>query len=132
MIKVTVGLRRRPDLTREQFQRYWYETHPHAAGPDMAGIQAMGATRYVQQHAVDEAYDARLGRARGGEDDFDGLAELWFDSIEAFEEAAGSEGGRAAARAFLADEQNFVDWSRTMIMVSEEKERYRAGDGPVG
>jgi uncharacterized protein (TIGR02118 family) len=126
MIKVMVGLRRRPELTREQFQQYWYDEHPDAAGADMAGIEAMGALRYVQMHALDEEYNARLAKARGGEDDFDGFAELWFDSLEDFEQAAGSEGGRAATRAFLEDEKNFVDWSRTMIMVATEKERFRS------
>ena len=95
MIKVMVGLRRRPELTREQFRQYWHDEHPHAAGADMAGIEAMGALRYVQMHAVDDEYNARLGRARGGEDDFDGFAELWFDTLEDFVQAAGSEGGRS-------------------------------------
>jgi uncharacterized protein (TIGR02118 family) len=126
MIKVMVGLRRRPDLTREEFQSYWYDKHPEAAGPDLEGIKAMGALRYVQVHAIDELYNQRLGKARGGEEDFDGFAELWFESLDAFEEGARSDAGRAAAKAFLADEKNFVDWSRTMIMVADEKERFRA------
>ena len=128
MIKLMVGLRRKPNLTREEFQRYWNEQHPDAGGPEMAGIKAMGARRYVQVHALDQDYNARLSRSRGGEDDFDGFAELWFDSLEAFEAAAGSTEGRAAAKAFLADEANFVDWPRTMIMLSEEKEMYRTDD----
>jgi uncharacterized protein (TIGR02118 family) len=126
MIKLMVGLRRRSDLTREQFQSYWYDRHPDAAGPDMAGIRAMGALRYVQVHAIDEDYNRRLGVARGGESDFDGFAELWFESLEAFESGGRSDAGRAAAMAFLDDEKNFVDWSRTMIMVAEEKERFRS------
>lgn len=131
MIKVMVGLRRRGDLTREEFQRYWYDKHPDAAGPDMAGIKAMGAVRYVQMHALAESYNQRLGTARGGEDDFDGFAELWFESLDAFEEGARGDAGRAAAKAFLEDEKNFVDWPRTMIMVAEEKERLRT-DGYDG
>ncbi|MFT7649240.1 MAG: hypothetical protein ACI8Y4_004001 [Candidatus Poriferisodalaceae bacterium] len=126
MIKLMVGLRRRPDLTREEFQTYWYDTHPDAAGPALEGIKAMGALRYVQIHAIDETYNQRLGTARGGEDDFDGFAELWFESLDAFEEGARSDAGRAAAKVFLEDEKNFVDWSRTVIMVAEEKERFRA------
>ncbi len=126
MIKVMVGLRRRSDLTREQFQRYWFDQHPHAAGDDFAGIKAMRALRYVQMHAVHETINARLARARQSEPDFDGFAELWFEDLDTFLSAAGSDDARVAARAYLEDERNFVDWSRTMVMVAEEHERYRS------
>ena len=49
------------------------------------------------------------------------MAELWFDSEEAMRRVFGAEGGRAAGRALLEDEREFIDWSRSPIWIGEEK-----------
>ena len=77
MIKLVFVLRRRPELSREEFQRYWRSEH----GPLVAErAAAIGARRYVQAHTLDTPLDAALHEHRRGEP-YDGVAELWWDSL---------------------------------------------------
>ncbi|MGH7417889.1 MAG: EthD domain-containing protein, partial [Candidatus Rokuibacteriota bacterium] len=47
MIKLVFCLRRLPNLSREEFQRYWLDTH----GPLVRQLApALGVKRYVQVH----------------------------------------------------------------------------------
>lgn len=83
MFKVLVWARRREDLTPEAFREYWLRTHAPLVKASYEGLR-----RYVVHPA--------MGAPRG-EPLFDGIAELVFDSRDAFVAAARSEGGRAAA-----------------------------------
>ena len=97
--KLCYCLRRKPGLSREQFARYWHDVH----GP--IGRQIPGLRRLVQVHAVRD----------GG---FDGVAELWFDDLDALDAARGSpEWARSTA-----DEANFVDASGSVVTVGVERE----------
>ena len=116
MIKLVFVLRRRPELSREEFQRYWREEH----GPLVAArAAAIGAERYVQAHTLDTRLDAALHEHRHGEP-YDGVAELWWESLDALAAAFGSEDGRRAAGELLADEATFIDLERSAIWIAEE------------
>jgi uncharacterized protein (TIGR02118 family) len=91
MLKNFEFVTRRPDLTKEQFRRYWREHH----GPLATGIDAMG--RYVQSHAVDAEY-------AGGEPAWEGSAITWFDDLGAMR-ASGTSAEYTATR---DDEENFL------------------------
>ncbi|MDY7105968.1 MAG: EthD domain-containing protein [Actinomycetota bacterium] len=119
-VKLTFCLRRRPDLSLEEFQRYWLETH----GPLVRErAVAMGVRRYVQAHTLDlpGLHDAYRRRNDGCPEPFDGVAELWFDDLSAL---GGGEGAKQAAAELLADERNFIDLSRSPMWMSEEHELY--------
>lgn len=119
MIKITFTLRRLPTMTREEFQRYWLETHAplvRSHGP------ALGLRRYVQSHALPDELSAELGSPRGAPEPFDGVAELWFDDLEALAAAASSPEGQRVALALIEDERRFIDHSRSPIFLSEEHE----------
>jgi hypothetical protein len=53
MVKVISAAARRPGLSLEQFSRHYFEDH----GP--LGARVPGVRRYVQNHAVPEAYSFR-------------------------------------------------------------------------
>ena len=77
MIKLSFCLRRLPHLTREEFQRYWRETHAPLVRRHAAALRIH---RYVQTHALlGEAADS-LRASRGGPPGYDGVAELWWES----------------------------------------------------
>ena len=118
MVKLSCCMRRLPHMTREEFQRYWREEHPRAAGRDAARV--LGIRRYVQLHALPEDVNRELRELRDGEEAFDGVAEIWLDDAGAYERYWKSEDGRKAVQAFLDDESNFVDWSRTVFFLAEE------------
>ena len=118
MIKLVYCLRRRPELSRDEFQRYWRQTH----GPlvrERAG--ALGIKRYVQVHTLDSPLNEALRASRGSAGEpFDGVAELWWDRAESLAAATATEEGRRAAQELLADEGRFIDVERSVIFVAEE------------
>ena len=79
MIKFVMCLRRRSDLTREQFQDYWKNNH----GPFfMKNADVMRAKKYVQSLTVDTPLNDGLRTSRGMLPEYDGVAEVWFESEE--------------------------------------------------
>lgn len=118
MIKLTYCLRRRPDLGREEFLRYWREEHAARVRPRM---KALGMRRYAQQRALDGRLAEAIARSRGGPEPFDGVAEIWFDDAESLARHGGSEAGKAAARELLEDERRFIDLENSVIFLVEEQ-----------
>src|SRR4051794_2926941 len=110
MVKLLFCLRRRPELSREEFQRYWRDHHAGLVG-DRADSLLM--RRYVQAHTLDGDAGEALRASRGGPEPFDGVAELWWDSVESLAEASSTPEGRAAGRALLEDEREFIDLARS-------------------
>jgi uncharacterized protein (TIGR02118 family) len=117
MLKLTFCLRRLPHLSREEFQRYWLEKH----GPLVRSFApALHIRRYVQMHTTATPYNAALQQSRGGPDEYDGVAELWWDSLEDLAAAVATEAGRSAGLALLEDERTFIDLARSPLFVGEE------------
>jgi uncharacterized protein (TIGR02118 family) len=85
MVKLIAIARRHPSLSVEEFQKAWFEEH----GPRWAKVPGM--RRYVQNHAIPEAYEdpSRLTH--------DGWSEDWFDSLEDLKRAMESPEGREAS-----------------------------------
>lgn len=98
MVKAIYLIRRKPDMSFEDFHRYWREVHGSIAA------RIPGMRRYVQCHATDATAE------------YDGAAEAWFDDMAAVERAVASP-EYAAAR---ADEARFIDLSRTTLIFTEE------------
>ena len=103
MIKVIATLHRKPGMSDEEFLRYWKDVHvPLVARlPNLIG--------YVINPLVETMDAARP---------YDGVAELWFESRESFDQALASP-ERDEARANL---ERFTDLSRmTRAIVDEER-----------
>ena len=117
MIKLTYCLRRRPDLTWEEFSRYWRDVHAPlvAERAEVLGIRRYVQLRTVQVPGLHAAFQARNG---GSPEPFDGVAELWFDSLEAIATTS-DEAARASAE-LLEDERNFIDLPNSPIWFGEE------------
>jgi uncharacterized protein (TIGR02118 family) len=99
MYKVVTLVKRRPDLSVEAFQEYWRDRH----APLVARLPQL--RRYVQSAALPQGY-------RNGELLFDGMEETWFESEAAYEAARRDPGYDA----LTADEANFLDRDRTVVM----------------
>jgi hypothetical protein len=61
-----------------------------------------------------------MSRHRGAPEDFDGVAELWWDTVEDFARAGSTREGREAGRRLLEDERRFIDLARSPIWFGEE------------
>ena len=79
MIKYVVLLRRRSDLTREDFEQHWLGDH-RALVVRLPGLRA---------YAFSPAFDVGDYAAS-----CDGIGELWFDDVESAMAAFGSEIGQ--------------------------------------
>lgn len=104
MMKVVFLVTRRAGMTTEDYQDY--STRIHA--PLVTKLP--GLERYVVN------YSQPLPGADAPA--YDGMVELWFESPDAFEKAMSSHDGQAA----VADQANFLDPSKTVMLVVEEVE----------
>jgi uncharacterized protein (TIGR02118 family) len=119
MLKLTFCLHRLPGLSREEFQRYWRETHGPLVRRHAA---ALGIARYVQVHAGHDDFGAALRASRGAPEPYDGVAELWWRSRAAFEAALSTPEAQRAGAELLADEKRFIDLARSPLWIGEEHE----------
>ena len=118
MIKISYLMRRKPDMTREQFLDYWSNQHPAAGGE--GSFEALGVKKYIQTHTLDLSVRKDVVNPRTGlVPEFDGIAELWVEQ-EFLEKEWPTKKVQDLISKFYADELNFVDWSRSTILLSKE------------
>lgn len=115
MIKLSLFLNRRSDLSWEEFSDYWMNMH----WPLVLTVPEVKAhtRRYVQQHNIGGIPD---GVALAP---YDGVAEAWFDDIKSAITVMTSENWAAIV---AKDDDNFLDRSKTLVMFSTEKINYQA------
>ena len=119
MVKLVYILHRRPDLSPEQFHRYWLEDH---APKVRAVAEQIGARRYIQSHTLDTPLNDAFIESRGLSPGCDGITEVWWESLEDLQAAAATPEGAQAFKMLLEDEQQFIDLARSTIFMTEEHE----------
>jgi uncharacterized protein (TIGR02118 family) len=104
MSKAIVLLRKRPDMSTDDFRRHLEDTHlPLVA--KLPGLQ-----RVVINHV--------LPSADGSAQPYDAIAEDWFESVEVAQAALASP----ESQAIMADMPNFLDSAHVTILPVEEAE----------
>lgn len=119
MIKLVFCCHRREGMSREEFQERWLDLHGPLVRKLRADLPMM--KRYVQSHTLSEDVNAGLRASRGTAESYDGITEVWFDSLESMGAYEG-EASIAAAQQLFEDEAQFLDFSRSSVFVTEEKE----------
>jgi uncharacterized protein (TIGR02118 family) len=104
MQKMIICLRRRPDLTPEAFRQHWRDIHAPLVAKHAV---TLGIKRYVQVCGLEVAPTG--GRPEG----FDGIGEVWVESVEAFTAAAVTPLGAIAARELGESDAFLTDLSRS-------------------
>jgi uncharacterized protein (TIGR02118 family) len=118
MIKLTFCLTRLASLTREQFQTYWFDHH----APLVASVKdVLRIRRYVQFHSYDAAFSAPIRASRGGPEQYDGVAELWWDSLDDMTALASNPEAQRAGAMLLEDERKFIDLAKSPLWYGEER-----------
>ena len=118
MIKLIFCVHRLPHLSRDQFQRYWFESH----GPLVRRHgEALHIRRYVQVHTLEDPINEALRAGRGTVEPYDGVAELWWDSSEDLQAAISTPQGQQAGLELLEDERRFIDLSRSTLWIGQER-----------
>lgn len=110
LLKVSCLLTRRADLTYEEFLAYWTEKHtPMLAKPAPDGPKVY---RYIQLHPISQTVpDLQTAP-------YDGVAEIWFDKLD---DAAAMFTSEHYKTTVAADEEKFLDRSKTLFLYSHEK-----------
>jgi uncharacterized protein (TIGR02118 family) len=103
MVKIVYCITKKAGLSDEEFFHYWKNVH----GP--IGARIPGLRGLVQSHRVSIPGDQYAP-------DYDGVAELWFDDIDALLTARQSPEWKASSE----DEANFIDRSKVAYFVSQE------------
>jgi uncharacterized protein (TIGR02118 family) len=109
MIKVSVFLTRRSDLTHEQFSQYWKEKHaPLVMSLNVFKTHVRHYTQQRPLNNVPEGFPVVP---------YDGVAELWLDDLSSVMTISGHQDYAAIV---AKDEENFLDRSKTVMFVSSE------------
>lgn len=114
ILRVFFPLRHQAKLTEEEARHYWLTHH----GPIVRShAEATGTLCYRQVHRADSPLDQALQEARGTRvESYLGHAEAWVD----LGRAPGTDEARAANRAFIEDEHNFIDMERSTFLFGKE------------
>lgn len=123
MIKLTFCLIRKPELTREEFQKYWLDKH----GPLVRSVgPKLRIKRYVQLHSATDLPGGSLNDAirasRNAPEMYDGVAQLWWETLEELQAGMSSPEGQKAGALLLEDEKKFIDLARSPLWIGEEHE----------
>jgi uncharacterized protein (TIGR02118 family) len=105
LIKSIAVAHRKSGMTPEEFNRYWEEVHAPLAARVIPGMR-----RYVQNHLI---------RLPGREYDGDGIVEMWWDDLAAFQEFSAWV-GTGAGQALREDGDKFTDMSKSRLWLVEE------------
>jgi uncharacterized protein (TIGR02118 family) len=107
LIKAIALIKRRPDISREQFARHYEEVHAPLALRYFRGWKG-----YIRNHVVETL--------RGGEPVFDCISEFWFSDLQGIKDTVAFTASEAA-EPIRDDELSFMDRANNVsCMVSEE------------
>jgi uncharacterized protein (TIGR02118 family) len=114
MIKLSILMVRRPDTTYEAFLHHWANTHAETIASQSAAKRYI--RRYVQDHLAAEGTASATA--------FDGIAEVWFDSMDDAKAFFASDDYRSR---IIPDEEVFLDrqrcesfYSTTHVVIEED------------
>lgn len=119
MITIHYALRRKADMSFEEFSAYW--RGPHAMLVKSLAPQ-LGIVRYVQHHAVIPEVAAAMQVARGTADPFDGVAAISFASADDLARGNVDPASADAQRLLAEDEANFIDFAGSSIFFTQAHE----------
>ena len=119
MIKLTYLIKKRQDLTDDAFRQIWRNTHARLVE---SLAPALRAKRYAMNVRAETVCSTCASKARElALSDYDGVIEIWWDSIEDHQEGAGSPAGIAAIDALVDSERRFIDFSKSACFFTEEE-----------
>ena len=117
MVKLVYCLRRRPDVSAEEFYRHWLSTH----APKVKHVaEALRARRYIQSHTCEPELNQAFVASRGLAPAYDGITEVWWDSAEDLKAAMTTPPGAEAMAMLQQDESRFIDFSQSRVFMTTE------------
>ena len=106
MIKSFSILKKKANLTQEEFLRYWKEKHGPLAAKVIPGLR-----KYVQNHAI---------TVPGVELNIDGIVEIWWDNLGSLQNYLAWRQSEEA-KVLIEDEKRFLDTNSVVRFFAEEQ-----------
>jgi hypothetical protein len=104
-------------FSHASFYRYWLEEY----GPLVKSVaRAIGASRYVQSHTILPELNETMVVSRGLQAPYDGVTEVWWETMSALEHGMSSREGVTAQTQLIEDEARFIDFSQSRVFMTEE------------
>ena len=117
MIDVILCIRRRDDVTLEDFHLYWQDHH---AALVKRHADKLGVRSYVQHHTVATGLESLAQGDRGCPPDvYDGVAVITRDSLDDMAAMGAQPDALAAAAELSEDERRFIDHGQSRIWFAE-------------
>jgi uncharacterized protein (TIGR02118 family) len=109
MIKLSILVPRRPDLSLEQFRAHWRHIHGplFSSQPEVKRF----VKKYVQVHSTGEHLNQFPVAS------FDGIAEIWFEKMEDINQVFGTEN---YLKTIAPDEALFIDRDNILWIYGQE------------
>ncbi|MDB5967865.1 MAG: ethyl tert-butyl ether degradation protein EthD [Hydrocarboniphaga sp.] len=117
MTKLIFCLHRLPELSALQFQDYWKHQHAPLVR-ELAPI--LKIRRYIQTYPFFDEKLYTASKVRGGAAGYDGVAELYWESIDDLRSTATDLDAIKAGRRLLEDERKFIDLPRSPLLFADE------------
>jgi hypothetical protein len=114
-IRLIFCLRRRPELTREEFQAYWLNRH---ADIMRRYAPLLNVASYTQLHTVHVPELSGISEVRGTPEAFDGVAEACFETLQSILATRRDPAAAQALKELMIDEGKFIDFSRSPIFIT--------------
>jgi hypothetical protein len=135
--KLVFCVRKRADMSNEDFQKYWLERHGPLVRSLYESGKFPGMLRYVQSHTLFGEPSDRLQASRNSGPAFEGITEVWFDVEKQGGSDAVREASAAAGKLLYDDEAKFIDFAGSAVFMTTEHEIFDGSGaaspaGPAG
>ena len=120
MIKLITLVKRKKTLSYQEFDDYWRNHHAALVNSQK---EALGILHYIQSVPLQDKKPGNAMRNSRGAPffDYDGMAEIWWQSKEKMLNIRTSHEAKKAIQLLLDDENQFVDHSQSLIWYAMER-----------
>jgi hypothetical protein len=122
MIRLITCLKRRDDISPEEFRRLWTD----AAFDELIAriVELTGAERCAKNLTLGVEANVLLMQERGLAEPFDGIIEFWWHDAAHFDELFNSEERKALMQEMRAYQSRFTDLSASASFFTESQETF--------
>ena len=117
MIRLINCVKRRPDITLEQFRQYWNSNEFESLIKQVVAIS--GATRYAKSATLVIEANTLVQQRRGTGEPFDGVLEYWWDKAAHIEGLMGKSEAAALIQSMLDYQKRFIDLPHSSVFFTE-------------
>ena len=120
MIRLITCLKRRDDISPEEFRRLWTDATFDELIARMVALT--GAERYAKNLTLGVEANVLLMQERGLAEPFDGIVEFWWHDAAHFDDLFNSEERKALMQEMQTCQRRFADLSASASFFTESRE----------